>query len=370
MRNGTPPLDLAIIGCGAVIEGLYRGALKKLESRGMVRVVALVDPSADRTAALGRHFGSARAFATAERALAETRAHLTIVASPAGRHAEHALLAFAAGSNVLCEKPMTVAASDAERMIVAAREAGRVLAVGMVRRMFPSLAEARALLASGAIGDRLRFVYREGLVYSWPVSTDAAFRRATAGGGVLTDFGSHAIDFLAALFGAPAVDAYADDAHQAGVETNCRMHLAFPDASGVAQLSWSQPLVTELRVAGSAGELALDPGRIDSVRWRRHGGAWQTRVSDAAWPVDLRPDGDRRTPRTYYECIYHQIVQVLRAVAHGEPVPASGEEGIAAVRAIEACYEKATALGLPWLGTDEAAEAEARHWNGERWAAA
>src|SRR5207253_244567 len=82
-------------------------------------------------------------------------------------------------------------------------EAGRVLAVGMVRRMFPSLALAKELVEGGALGDDLRFVYREGSVYGWPVSTDAAFRRATAGGGVLTDVGSHVLDFLAAIFGAP-----------------------------------------------------------------------------------------------------------------------------------------------------------------------
>ena len=370
MRNGTRPMDLAIIGCGAVTAGLYRGALKKLESRGIARVVALVDPSTERSGALGRDFRAARAFTTTDQAFAQTRPELTIVASPAGRHAEHAAAAFAAGSHVLCEKPMTVAASDGERMLAASRDAGRVLAVGMVRRMFPCLAEARAVLASGVLGDQLRFVYREGLVYSWPVSTDAAFRRSTAGGGVLTDFGSHVLDFLAALFGAPTVTACADDALEGGVETNCRIDLAFPAASGSAQLSWSQPLKTELRVAGSAGELALDPGRIDSVRWRAHGGAWKTRVSDATWPMDLRPDGGRRTPRTYHECIYHQVVQVMRAVRYGEPVPASGEEGLTAVRAIEACYRQATALRLPWLGAHESAEAEARHWNGERWAAA
>ena len=370
MHNRTRPLDLAVIGCGAVTTGLYRGALKKLESRDIARVVALVDPSTERTAVLARDFRAARAFTTTEQAFAETRPALTIVASPAGRHAEHATAAFAAGSHVLCEKPMTVAASDGERMLAASRDAGRVLAVGMVRRMFPSLAEARAILASGVLGDQVRFVYREGLVYSWPVSTDAAFRRATAGGGVLTDFGSHVLDFLAALFGAPTVNGYADDALEGGVETNCRIELAFPTATGIAQLSWSQPLKTELRIAGSAGELAVDPGRIDSVRWRRHGGEWETRASDATWPMDLRPSGDRRTPRTYYECIYHQVVQVMRAALYGEPVPASGEEGLAAVRAIEACYRQATALGQPWLAASESAEAESRHWNGERWAAA
>ena len=363
-------LELAVVGCGAVVDGLYRGALRTLESRGVVRVTALVDPNPARTSALQGHFRSARAFATTDEAFAASTPDLVIVASPPGRHAEHATAAFDAGSNVLCEKPMAASVAEAERMLAAARESGRILAVGMVRRMFPSLAEAHALIDAGALGNDLRFVYREGLVYSWPVSTDAAFRRATAGGGVLTDFGSHALDLLAALFGTPTVNAYADDAYGDGVETNCRIELAFPRASGVMQLSWSQPLVTGLRICGSKGELMLDPARVDVVRWRRNGEQWQTLTPTAGWPSDLTPNASRKSPRTYYDCIRDQVVLALRAVVYGEPVAATGAEGLAVARAIEDCYRQAAPLHLPWLTADEEEQARQRHWSGERCAAA
>ena len=365
-----PRLDLAVVGCGAVVEGLYRGALRKLESRGIVRVAALVDPNAARTAALGRHFRSARAFGAVDEAFAALTPDLVIVASPPGRHAEHAAAAFAAGSNVLCEKPMAASVADAELMLESARHSGRVLAVGLVRRMFPSLVEARALLDAGALGDDLRFSYREGLVYSWPVSTDAAFRRATAGGGVLMDFGSHALDFLAALFGTPTVDAYADDAYGGGVETNCRIELAFPRASGVMRLSWSQPLVTGLHVVGSKGELTLQPSRVDSVRWRRSGEAWRTLKGAVAWPTDLRRASEWRTPRSYYDCIHDEVVQALRAVLWGEPVPATGEDGLAVAQVIEACYRHPDPLRIPWLTLEEQAQTQQRHWSVQRSAAA
>jgi predicted dehydrogenase len=363
-------LDLVVVGCGAVVEGVYRSALKRLESRGIARVAALVDPNPARTSALKRHFRSADTYATGAEAFARMTPDLTIVASPPGLHAEHVVEALGVGSHVLCEKPMAVSVADAERMVAAARVAHRVLAVGMARRMYPCLAEARALLAGGALGDDLRFVYREGNVYDWPISTDTAFRRATAGGGVLTDLGSHVIDFLAALFGTPTATAYADDGHADGVESNCRIDLAFPGGRGEAQLSWSQPLVTGLHVIGSAGELTMmQPGRLDLVRWRRHGEPWDTRVSTSTWPDDLRPGGRRGTPRTHYDCMYHQLVQVLRAVIHGEPVPVDGEQALTVVRAIDACYRQATPLRLPWLTAAEQAQTDARHWRRDRWAA-
>jgi predicted dehydrogenase len=351
-----------VVGCGAVVDQYYRGALARLERRGLARVVALVDPDAGRAAGLGRHFPAAQAFSAPADAFARTEPQLTIIASPPSVHAEHAVAAFTAGSHVLCEKPMAADVGDAERMVAAARAARRVLAVGMTRRMFPYLAEMRALLAAGAFGDGVRFVYREGGLYGWPVSTDFAFRRATAGGGVLIDKGTHVLDFLVALFGEPAPLAYADDGHGAGVETNCRIRLAFSAATGTVQLSWSQPLVNGLHIAGSAGELTLHPWRLDAVRWRRNGGAWETRVSAATWPRDLRPHGRRGKPWTYEECVYYQLVQVLRSIVHGASPPVTGEEGLAVVKAIAACYRLATPLRLPWLTEAEQGQADSRHW--------
>jgi predicted dehydrogenase len=243
-----------------------------------------------------------------------------------------------------------------------------VLAVGMTRRLYPAVAAARALIAGGLIGGDVRFVFREGSVYGWPIRTDAAFRRASAGGGVLMDFGSHAIDLLLRLFGTPTVRSYADDALRDGVETNCRAGLDFPSAQGVLQLSWNQPLVTELRVSGSAGELALHPADIAPLRFRAHGAPWRTEAAAGDAPADLAEDGERMTPRTYHDCIYLQLVQTLRAIARGEPAVASGEDARTVVRAIEACYEKARPLAAPWLDAAEQAAIEQHHWRRELWA--
>ena len=80
-------LQLMVVGCGTVFDQYYLGALKKLESRGIARVVALVDPNPGRTAAIAKDFQSARAFATPAEAYALTKPDLTIIASPPNWHA-------------------------------------------------------------------------------------------------------------------------------------------------------------------------------------------------------------------------------------------------------------------------------------------
>src|SRR5258706_16104660 len=124
-------LEIVVVGCGAVVDRLYRGPLARLESRGIARVTGFVDPDLRRAAAVGAEFRSARAFATPADAFAEATPDLTIVASPPALHAKHATEALGAGSSVLCEKPMATRAAEAEAMLAASRDAGRVLAIGM-----------------------------------------------------------------------------------------------------------------------------------------------------------------------------------------------------------------------------------------------
>ena len=61
--------------------------------------------------------------------------------------------------------------------------------------------------------------------------------------------------------------------------------------------------------------------------------------------------------------MYYQLVQVLRAVVHGEPVPVTGEDGLAIVQTIDACYRQATPLRLSWLTEAEQARADTLHWS-------
>src|SRR5688500_19555078 len=60
-----------------------------------------------------------------------------------------------------------------------------------------------------------------------------------------------------------------------------------------------------------------------------------------------------RSPSTYYDAIYFQLIQVLRAVLRGEAVPVDGIAALATVRAIDACYRQATPLQRPWLRSEE-----------------
>ncbi|MEO3475408.1 Gfo/Idh/MocA family oxidoreductase [Roseomonas sp. CAU 1739] len=92
-----------------------------------------------------------------------------VIAVPNALHAEVALTALAAGKHVLQEKPMALTLADCDRLIAAARSAGRVLTIGHELRVSRQWAPVRDLIAQGAIGtlrhaafSLFRFPYRQG----------------------------------------------------------------------------------------------------------------------------------------------------------------------------------------------------------------
>lgn len=73
-----------------------------------------------------------------------------VIAMPAGRQCETALRAFANGLDVFCEAPLGNSAAEAQRMIAAAKDAGRVL--GTSYRYPPRVERTMSSVRDGAIG--------------------------------------------------------------------------------------------------------------------------------------------------------------------------------------------------------------------------
>src|SRR5262249_4349994 len=75
-----------------------------------------------------------------------------VLATPPSSPEAQVLQTVAAGKHVFVEKPVTLDRKSADRVVAAARGAGRVLAVGFTRRFHPSIGEVRSRLNDGRLG--------------------------------------------------------------------------------------------------------------------------------------------------------------------------------------------------------------------------
>lgn len=84
--------------------------------------------------------------------LARPEVDIVAVYTPDKMHAEHITLAFEAGKDVICTKPLVITVEDARRVLEAGRRTGRKLLVGQSSRFFEPFRRQRAAFERGEIG--------------------------------------------------------------------------------------------------------------------------------------------------------------------------------------------------------------------------
>ncbi|MBB6670694.1 Gfo/Idh/MocA family protein [Cohnella nanjingensis] len=190
-----------IIGAGA-IAGHHAEAIARLSTTGEERPeLSITDAHPAALAAFAERFPWVKTYPDTASMLNEPAQadDVVIVATPPVAHAELSCLAFRSGRHVLCEKPLAMNKAEADRMLGAAREAGKLL--GCCSSRFAGLrttAAVKTLLAEGKLGRPYRVNWiqrrqraRTGIEYQ--PSSRWFLQPAISGGGTLMDWGPYDI---------------------------------------------------------------------------------------------------------------------------------------------------------------------------------
>lgn len=191
-------IRVGIVGAGAVARLAH---LPGYAADPRAEVVGIVDVNEERAQALAEEFGVPRTYPTLGDLLSDGGVNAVSVCVPNAFHAPIALEALQGGVDVLVEKPMALNPDEAARMVATARDAGRILMVGMSHR-FSNRAEVLSRwLQAGRFGKvyhgRVTWMRRRGDPGGW--FTDSRF----SGGGATMDIGVHALDLAWWLMGRP-----------------------------------------------------------------------------------------------------------------------------------------------------------------------
>lgn len=286
MSAGERRLRWGVLGTGSIADEMVAAM------RGARRCVAQAVASRDRakSEAFAAHHGVATAHTGYEALLADPEVDVVYIALPHQEHARWAIAAVQAGKHVLCEKPLTVGAPAAERVVAVARQAGVMLVEAFAYRFHPQTRVLLDLIRDQAIGE-VRTI-RVSFGYEMPdAATTRIILNALAGGGIL-DVGCYCTaisrDIVAAATGiaAPEPDEVAAVACLHPVERTDELSAAVMRFGGVvATLACGVTLSqdNELVVAGTQGTIRVEhPCWLDGRR-------------DASSIVEVRPlDGEKQ----------------------------------------------------------------------------
>jgi predicted dehydrogenase len=198
--GGTPsPWRVGLVGAGRIVERAHLPLLCEMPG---VQVAGVFDPDRDRASALAGRFGVPKVCASLNE-LFDVGLDIALVACPNHLHASTSIAALEANLHVLCEKPMALSLVEAGAMVAAAESAGRELMIAFANRFRPEVVALRRAVQEQQLGQiksiRCGWLRRQGI----PGAGTWFTRQASAGGGVLTDLGSHMLDLALWLGGHP-----------------------------------------------------------------------------------------------------------------------------------------------------------------------
>jgi predicted dehydrogenase len=341
MATGREPFGVAVIGCG----NISKQYLKNLAAFPDVQVLFCADIDTDRAKAQAAAY-DVPAAGTVQQALEHPDVRLVVNLTIPAAHAEVASAAIAAGKHVWNEKPLAPDVAAGRALLEAARAAGVRVGCAPDTVLGAGIQSARRLIASGAIGtpiSALTLMQSPG-PESWHPDPEFLFAR---GAGPLFDIGPYYLSVLATLFGpATAVAAIGRRARdtrvigsgpRAGAEFSVEVPTyisALAEYAGrqAASLlfSWDSPLSRWgfVEITGTEATLAVpDPNRFDGdLRVRKAG--------DDEWTV-IGSQGAAAGRGT-------GVVDMVRAIACGEPHRASGELALHVLELMTAIERSAT----------------------------
>ena len=196
-----PKIRVGIIGAGRIADFVHLPSLRWCPE--VCEVLAVASRTEEKAKAFANRWGIPRVYPDWSSLLADRDVDAVIICPPSGLTYAVAKAAIAAGKHILCEKPLGLCHGEARELQAAAERVSITHMVAFTFRFVPALRYLKRLVGEGHFGEirhwRLSFFTDSMLDPSRPIVWRN--RRAQAGGGVLWDMGSHAVDMARYLVG-------------------------------------------------------------------------------------------------------------------------------------------------------------------------
>lgn len=291
---------IGVIGAGAIAQGLHIPGY--MAAKNCV-LQAVADPEPKCLKMLeDQKMIFKHVYSDYKEMLAQEKFDFVSICVPNKFHAECALAALEAGSDILLEKPPTLKMADSKKIRDTAAKLGRRVMVGFSHRFNEMNVAAKKALADGMIGKpymiRVRFAHT-GPFPGW-AKTDWFYNPKIAGGGALLDMAVHAFDIAQWLIGpVTAVSARAVTLRKKiKVDDNVVAILEFGKTClGYVECGWTSPAgFCGIEIMGDNGCIVCDYSKNKAIVTRgeiKPDGTNQQVTEDlcvcksSAWPLEM-----------------------------------------------------------------------------------
>ena len=247
----TESLRWGILGTGWIAEQF----VSDIQASGFT-VAAVGSRTQESADAFAERFGIPSAHASYEALVADPGIDIVYVATPHPMHAENSALAVSAGKHVLVEKPFTLNADEAEKLVDLAAEKNIVVLEAMWTRWLPHMVRLREVIAAGTIGE-VRTVIAD---HNQKLPSDPKHRinAPELGGGALLDLGIYPVSFAWDVLGEPTTVHAISSPTATGVDRQTAILFGYPEGQqAVLHTALDTAGPNSAAVIGTAGWIQL-----------------------------------------------------------------------------------------------------------------
>jgi predicted dehydrogenase len=340
----TEPLGIGIIGCGKIAD--YHIDTYKKDKRVDLKAVAdMNEIVAKRTS---KRYRIKDCYTDYRDLLEREDIDIVSVCVPNFLHYEVASNTILSGKNVLVEKPFTLKTEDAKKLINQALKRPVKLGVVQNKRYNSATQKAKAIVENGDLADIYLADFR--LILPGPnigrKGSSWTFDPTKSGGGALMDLGVHMVDLIRWMLGDVSNVYATTSSFFEALEVDCFASAILKMKSGALcslEVGWLSSYQDDaITLWGTAGTLIIEPwfSYNEIIRGNRNPVSRTYAVNKSlAKTILMYILKTDETAESHYRLIRDFITSV---VYDGSP-PVTGEDGLEAIKIINAMYESAKA---------------------------
>ncbi len=324
---------VGILGTGIIIRDYH---LPILKNHPKAQVVAAANVHPESLRRLAEEHDIPRAYTDLQAMADDPEIDAVVIGLPNYLHAPVTIQMLEAGKHVLCEKPMALSVTEGQEMVAASRRAGRKLMIAHMWRFDQETLWLRELVSSGTLGRVFKVKSHAIWLYEGPPPKTWFVTPSLAGGGALADMGIHSIDTLRyVLGGARPIKVFANVGthfRDIDVDDTATVMIEFEGGIiGLIEAGWyhlyADGLEGYTQVYGTKGYARALPSELHS----HVAGVWSVTKPQM-------PPRKQQCDLPMYEA---QLDHFLTCILEDKEPSPEGEEGLWALRVLEAAYRSA-----------------------------